>query len=1250
MTTNRCATLLNELDESAFEDWLCVFIQEAYNLPVLPQRHGGRGHAQQGVDLYARLQDGGMLGVQAKAYVKKKLTSTALAKEISDAHNFVPALQRYIVCSLNSRHPRLQSQARAAKMHDASTVELLSLEDLAEQTERLPRAKAELFRRTMGADDVFAFMQAFGDQLRQTVTIMSPEMAALSDPRLKTIDDWIDAGRPQRALDDLAVHSGTIERATRRRLEMRAHLALGDLALVVAMARAEQREAIPHAAILAYGAHAAALNGDAEMADVLLAQALSIMQSATQAEVVAIYLRVHAFRHSEDFATLEAFARAHLDDLTPVALALADSAFQLGDMAAAAAWYVHAKQHRPVWPIGAHMNALGAELWALIHAAMVDGETIKERVRTVAAQLQELADEADMLEAISLRIAAHINLGHAYRVLENYGRAATEWDRVLALPYVDETLWLQRCLLCVHPGVPLPDDALTTRWAVTPVSRLALASACSSAAEIARAQALIELALADPDLSDHDRAIGMIEQLRLQSTADDDCATGDDVRAMLNLFDAGNRTVPLLGWLASHAPKDDVALWRRVHDALMTLVAAVDIDQARRIIYTDDLMRSDLIDVAMVWLPAIRRDALDGNGHIVSAVAARTLLRLYTCSFRFAEARDLITKLSASRLDDVAVALACAQALEQAGDRLAAYDLLTNAIQRGQRAGAVLCSWAHAAVVVNRRRTARRLMKQLIIVPTNANDYAQVLQARAWLRVSGNDQQLLSNGVPITAETAATVFNTGMIRRRSRPPRVSYGHVVHLRITSDGDAHFDKRVCLIEADDFILPGVEVLRADQYPWIRELLGAHVGDECVLAEAPFAGCTATILDVFEADRWSVVQALELVHRLPSEATGVEAVRGDVAGQVGSLTALLKTSQQNTRRVLHTATQGQSSIALTAGILRTSPRMLLRQSDPWRPAGHSGTSQDIDVDDAVLATGARLVLDPVAVLLLVEIGADTVIAGVPQKPAMTHQAVQQLLDWWYAFERHRPGLAAEVGLGDDDTLAIATPTAAYRREVHAFWRRVQRLITEHVEVLDPPAVIEPEMLQLSAVLSPATLGSMALARERGWIYLTEEPQLRLVATGIFHARVTSPHRLLVHGASRAWIASSCAAVSLATMIRMGWRWVSFPVSMLYIVSRLPGDDRWPTFRTLVGCFRDANPDVAIPALLHLLEEVDRGRCSGLSSRHVRELVTHSLPRSVPSRLRQLVAKRFAETHPERIHRASCQCVAAWADEIID
>jgi len=107
MTITRCATLLKELDETAFEDWLCVFIQEAYDLPVPPQRHGGSGHAQQGVDLYGRLQGGGMLGVQAKAYVKKKLTTTALAKEIADAHDFLPALQRYIVCSLNSRHPRL---------------------------------------------------------------------------------------------------------------------------------------------------------------------------------------------------------------------------------------------------------------------------------------------------------------------------------------------------------------------------------------------------------------------------------------------------------------------------------------------------------------------------------------------------------------------------------------------------------------------------------------------------------------------------------------------------------------------------------------------------------------------------------------------------------------------------------------------------------------------------------------------------------------------------------------------------------------------------------------------------------------------------------------------------------------------------------------------------------------------------------------------------------------------------------------
>jgi predicted helicase len=103
MTTALCAQHLSSLDENDFEEWLRVYMQEVYGLPVPPQRNGRSGQAQAGVDLMFRNAQGEWIGVQAKAYRRKRLTATLLNAEITAAHEFEPSLTHYVVCTLNER-------------------------------------------------------------------------------------------------------------------------------------------------------------------------------------------------------------------------------------------------------------------------------------------------------------------------------------------------------------------------------------------------------------------------------------------------------------------------------------------------------------------------------------------------------------------------------------------------------------------------------------------------------------------------------------------------------------------------------------------------------------------------------------------------------------------------------------------------------------------------------------------------------------------------------------------------------------------------------------------------------------------------------------------------------------------------------------------------------------------------------------------------------------------------------------------
>lgn len=1234
--------LLLRLDESAFEDWLGVFLQEAYRLTARPQRHGGRGQRQQGVDVYATLAGGGWLGVQAKAYVRTRLTTSLFDNEVKEAHKFEPALEQYIVCTLNKRSAKLQKHARLATIHEKHHVQILALDDLAEQTEELPRAKAELFKRTLTTSDAIAVWQSHGDQLRQAgIAIAMFDSRPQPDKQLAEIEAWIDEGQPQRALDELTA-CNIHDAAARRYLEMRAWFVLGDTARIIKVAEAEREGTAPDATLLAYGAYAAQVAGDAETADTLLAVASHRATDAKRSEVVAAYLRVHALREDISASDLETYATNHLGDIKPVALALADCAFQLGEMDLAVTWYRRARESRPYWPPGARANALGAEMWQLIYAAM-DDEPDLNRLGTLTAELGVLAHD-ESIAAPSLLRPMLVNLGHAYRIMGDAESAAQAWDKALALPDVDISLWLQRCALSATEGVALPGEDLVAMWATSPSARLVLAAAAIVLDQSSRAMSLIDAASQDPAATNNDRALVQIERIRLETGADDRRVQVIHVASMLTLYDQGVREVPVLGWLVYHF---DAAgpLQQRAREVIEDLAAVVEMDPMRRDTLIRDLIRVGLDATALSWLPQIQAEALDANGGIRSLRAARLLLRMYVRSFRFDEARNLQALLLARRPHDARVIHEVAYALMEAGDRRAAYELLTTAIDAGERGATILLSWAQLAVTLGERRNAHRRMKSLEISPQSEEDHAQILLARAWLGVHGNDETMLAGAAQISAATLGSVFTAGIIGRPARHVQVALGRVTHLRIALGSQVLLDERVVVTEIEDLALPNVRVLVADAFPWARELLGMRAGEIRVLTTPPFAGATATIVDVHDADRWNAIQAAHLAKLMPADATGIRAVSGDETTLMESVRQQAEANAQVKRNVLHAAQQTGLAIALISAALQITPRELLQKSEGWAPIGHSGTGPEIASDDAALMSGKRLVLDPIAVLLTVELGVERLLANLPLKPVISRQAAWQLFDWWYMYERPKHGTSGYTKVCDGRGLPIPPQTAAHRLAIQAFWRRLRRVVVEYCEIVDPPPIKDVAILRELSRLGPAMVSGLALAKANGWVYVTEEPMPRAFALQPFGCLVGSVHRLLVVAASLRWLQPDDMVRAISAMIRRGWRWVSFPVSAIGLALQLPESERWTALEALLRRFRRADPQIAFQTLFAMLLELDRNLFPGVDASRLRSLIASALPPVADTQIRRALARDFAQQHPCHHHRASRRVLKQWA-----
>jgi len=1244
MTTALCAIHLSSLDDNAFEEWLRVYMQEVYELPVPPQRNGRSGQGQAGVDLMFRNAQGEWVGVQAKAYRRKRLTATSLNAEVAAAHEFEPSLTHYVVCTLNDRDAALQAQAHQASINGHANVTVLALQDLAEEASRRQPLMRDLLRRA-SPDYLDAMRHLLEPSPAPALAIASPDPNLIEDPTLRAIGAWTDAGNPRRALAELASYKGSAGRGQCMIVEVRARFSLGELDAVAQVARNEASQGAPNPVLLAHGAHAAALMGDQASADAWLTQAMAVASPKERPQVVGSYLRVHAQRDDDEFEALERFATAALGDVSSVAIALADTAFQLGDLDAANHWYERARERDANLPLGARGNALGARIWKLIRSKDA-GTSVDAALGECVAQLVSILVDPT-LHANGLRQPLLVNLGHARRTLGDFQGAAAAWDEALALRGATESLWMHRCVLSAMEGIPLPSDELVALFAISHTASLVLAGACTMLGHTERAAMLIEAVLADNEVSEDDRVRAHIERIRLESAGQDDRVTPAHVATMLSLVDHANPSLLLFVWLIGNFQAAGAEQGDTVRTVVRDLASRLPIDSTQRAALMEDLLRAQLDDTAFTWLPDIERAAWPNRGDVTQLGGALALLRIYTRTFRFDDARSLVSQLIGQFPLDATVVLHCARALHSAGDRLGAYGILTGAIHRGIQDGNVIGSWARLAVMLKRRREAHRLLGELHFAPRNPKEYAKLLQARALLGIHSDEGLSVTLATQVTPDNAGAVFASGLMHRSAKPSRVAYGRIVHVRIAQGETVRMDEQILVQPEPSDGVPGVRTLAASSFPWVAELLGAGVGETRTLTSPPFVSCIATIVDVIGSDRWSVIQAAQMVHLLPPATTGVETVAAeDLDGLRERLSQRVNAQRLAGENALKLASANGAAISIVAKASNGNPRGLLRESPPWRPTGYPGSAEDTVAADEALTKAERVVLDPITLLLMIDIGAEPLLGSLPKKAVMTPQAAWQLFDWWYELERHHRGTAGHAATTSNGDLVIVPVTAGQRRSVRAFWQRVWNTIGQHIELIEPPPLTNPDLQKCIPLTGRPVVSGMALAAAEGWAYVTEEGMLAAVAKHIANTKVGSLHRLFAIGAAHSWWRPSQAVGHMATLIRHGWSWVSFPVSMVRTALHLPPPQRQKTVELLLRQIKKAEPAVAIRTLFDLLRDVDKNVYPDVDPSWLRKLAIECLPSSLSRETRPQLVQSFALRHPGRIHRASRRCLERWAN----
>ena len=261
------------------------------------------------------------------------------------------------------------------------------------------------------------------------------------------------------------------------------------------------------------------------------------------------------------------------------------------------------------------------------------------------------------------------------------------------------------------------------------------------------------------------------------------------------------------------------------------------------------------------------------------------------------------------------------------------------------------------------------------------------------------------------------------------------------------------------------------------------------------------------------------------------------------------------------------------------------------------------------------------------------------------MTPQGVWQLFDWWYEFERPQRGTRAHVSVLDDGRMAWIPVTANQRRETRAYWLRVKQAVERHIEQFEAPALWDIQLKRCASLLGSSVVSGIALAATQGWAYLTEEAMIRAVATQIGQAKVCSVHRLVAVGTSRRWWPAARGVTLLAALIRHGWSWISFPMTMLATACRLPKEQRGDIPNLLLSRIKKGDPNLGVRIIFELLRDLDRGIYRDVAQGRLRSYAIDCLPGGDDAAYRAAVARAFANQHPQAIHKASRRRIAVWA-----
>lgn len=1227
---------LGSLDSEMLEELVLHYANETHNPQPPAQRIGVSGQSQNGVDVYAHVSGLGHIGFQSKAYISTKLTPGSLDKELRDCHDFSPTLDYYTLVTLKSRDAKLQQHARNALLHgQPNRVSVIALEDLASIVMGSPSLSASVIQYALRHSDIGVIREYLSPIIGTTSSLSTQEIDQSLPHDLKSAEEWIDNGMPIRALAILDAYTESAHRSSATRIRCRALYSLGRYTDVLTIAEKESNAISANAATVILGALAASELGNAELSETLSQSALGAVNDATRKDAVGGYIRLTAKRPGATISALEAIAVEHLGSGEKVAVALADAAASIGDRRRAAHWFQVARQSRPSVSLAVQINEIATSLVIAID------ESDEQALTRLVARLEQLLDSASDIEAPSFRPVILTNLGAAYRATGRCRDAATAWDAALADADDQRDLWLRRCMLGEQDAaVQPPNEALASKYAVDPLGKLAFASALISADRVDEARALIDDVLRVDDVYPLDQSVARVEQLRIRWRSDDQQQVISDA---ITYASEAVEPLPLVGWLALHYRRASRENKLRL-DQLLGHLDPGDLNEDVILAIATPITTETSGVMLGGWIPRLKAISFDDLGRVSSEQAAAVLAEIQADTLDYSGCIFTLEKIREIDPDSTQTLLRLAQAHYEAGDRLKSLELLQDAVASSIVSALTVRNWAHLSTSLGRRREARRFFAS-ISKPTlsSANDYLWMMQARMILGIKDDDAdaiEFLRHGM-VTPERASQVFALGIHRKSNHPAQtVGDGTIIHIRIEDEiNDTYF-----VSTSKGVHLPGIRTLTPASHPWVDQVVGQKAGVQVTLAGEPFDGKIAEVLSVSGVSDFVFTEAVRQIGLSTKEKTGVQKITGSLELHLDEARKQLVARHKEIEERLDFATRGHFPISLMVKQFHTSPRSFLQAQKTWAPRSHTGTAADIQADEKILDRSSGWTFDATTILLLAAIGADDFPYRLARLPRIARTTVAQLCDR-RAEERDQRRVVAHMNVDDEGNLYTVAATASDRTAMLAFWKKVDKIVTQ-CRIIDVPTVgLSETAVELLDILGSEAFATFNTAKFHGLTLVAEEFNVRAFATAASGVDCVPLHALIVEAFRHSWITAHQAMLWVSRLIDLGWTWVWFPSDWLWECMRLPEEDRWTVMRSLSSRMQRADPGIAAKTIFTALTLLDNGHLLRSERERFRGLAIASFPPlDQPIRNRIVQAYRSG-THKHGESSRTVQSLKEWA-----